>query len=506
MKKFLGKKFIRVLFFLLVFAVTGIVLAYSILSFVGRREWVATRKALEARGEKLSFLDFAPPPLADELNFFSAPVFAELADYELVEKDGATQSEYRVPPAKQQLTSVKTSLATPFRKVKRPPYEKTDIPEVAEYYRAEGRVLENGLSPGEAVLKALEPARPVIEEIEQYAERPGARLPMRYEDGIYAPFPHAAAFISMAQYLSLRAVAQMELDRGAEASKDIMLIYRLSDALSSSPTLISLLVRFSMMATANRTIWEGIVRGAWDDTQLSALEERLRGYDLYPELARSLRAERGSLLSTLETALRKGELARLLAVAQMSEDENPFQKDLGAFVVTNLYPRGWIYGDFAYSSQVVQRWIDGLEKKQGPIRPADFEFLQAEIATWSPAKKLRHQITVVALPSVVNSISRAVAQQTEIDETRVALVIERYRLAHQEIPENLDALVPQYLNAVPLDIMTGKPLAYRRLTPDNFLLWSIGWDGADDSGKPLDRRTEKGDIVWMRLPASAKSR
>jgi hypothetical protein len=82
--------------------------------------------------------------------------------------------------------------------------------------------------------------------------------------------------------------------------------------------------------------------------------------------------------------------------------------------------------------------------------------------------------------------------------------LERYRLAHGEYPETLDALAPQFIEKVPHDIINGKPLHYRRTDDGKFVLYSVGWNGTDDGGqivfakgsvKVVDR--EKGDWVWQ---------
>jgi hypothetical protein len=91
--------------------------------------------------------------------------------------------------------------------------------------------------------------------------------------------------------------------------------------------------------------------------------------------------------------------------------------------------------------------------------------------------------------------------QNSINMARVACALERYRLAHGEYPETLDALAPQFIAQIPHDIIGGKPLHYRRTDGGKFLLYSIGWNETDDGGQIglgesgfLD--TRKGDWVW----------
>lgn len=502
MKKSLFRKLTTGALFFAAFVVTGIVLFYSVTSYLGRREWAATKKSLQARGEKLSLAELIPPPLPDELNFFAAPSFAELADYDVVEQGGVTSIQPRVPVEKQKLTAVKSALGSPVKRRKN--FALYDVDAAAAYYQAEGKVPASttGQTPAEVVLEALEPARAAVDEIALYAERPGARFPIRYEDGVSAAMPHLNHFMVLARYLRLRATAEMELGRGADAARDVLLILRLADSLNGEATLVSLLVRFSVLGIANDAIWEGIARGTWNDAQLAIVEERLRGYDLLPETQNALRAERAQMLSVLETALQKAELGKLLSlVTTFNTDGVAMRDSTGSFLITTLYPQGWAYADLARMATVHQRWIDALNDRENGLRPADFEFLQEEIMKWNFPTKIKHLLSALTLPAVASVVSKGASQQAGIDQARVALALERYRLAHGDFPAALDLLVPQFIPALPTDVMTNQPLHYRRVSADDFLLWSIGWDAVDDGGKPVDPKTKMGDWIWVRQPA-----
>jgi len=69
-----------------------------------------------------------------------------------------------------------------------------------------------------------------------------------------------------------------------------------------------------------------------------------------------------------------------------------------------------------------------------------------------------------------------------LEGTAVGLALERYRLAHGVYPEALDALVPDYLEALPVDRINGEPLHYR-LGTDGPVVYSVGSDGDDDGGR-----------------------
>jgi hypothetical protein len=61
------------------------------------------------------------------------------------------------------------------------------------------------------------------------------------------------------------------------------------------------------------------------------------------------------------------------------------------------------------------------------------------------------------------------------------LAIRLFLHQHGQLPEQLDEVVPEYLDSVPVDPFSGQPLIYRR-TDDEFVLYSVGADGTDDGG------------------------
>jgi hypothetical protein len=70
-----------------------------------------------------------------------------------------------------------------------------------------------------------------------------------------------------------------------------------------------------------------------------------------------------------------------------------------------------------------------------------------------------------------------------------------YREDHGRAPGSLDALLPEYLKSIPDDPFNGKALVYLA-QGTNWLIYSIGWDGKDDGGKPASRGFgTSGDIL-----------
>ena len=68
------------------------------------------------------------------------------------------------------------------------------------------------------------------------------------------------------------------------------------------------------------------------------------------------------------------------------------------------------------------------------------------------------------------------------------LALQAYRRDHGTYPESLEALIPTYLESLPIDPCdpTGRPIRYRRDSTNSASVWNIGLDGQDDDGRELN--------------------
>jgi hypothetical protein len=71
---------------------------------------------------------------------------------------------------------------------------------------------------------------------------------------------------------------------------------------------------------------------------------------------------------------------------------------------------------------------------------------------------------------------------------QVLIALRRHQLDRGELPAGLESLVPEFLDAVPLDPYDGKPLRY---APERRLLYSVGNDFIDANGVPAARGLSK---------------
>ncbi len=64
------------------------------------------------------------------------------------------------------------------------------------------------------------------------------------------------------------------------------------------------------------------------------------------------------------------------------------------------------------------------------------------------------------------------------------IALRRREIKHGNLPQELSALVPEFLSQVPRDPVDGQPLRFKLTATNTFVLYSIGKDGVDDGGNP----------------------
>lgn len=124
--------------------------------------------------------------------------------------------------------------------------------------------------------------------------------------------------------------------------------------------------------------------------------------------------------------------------------------------------------------------------------------------------RYRFLFSGLALGTGSGATRRALELETQRRLMIMAIALRRHQLRHGSFPERLEELQPDLLAAVPMDLMDGKPLRYRRLLDGSPLLYSVGFDGQDDGGDaslPKENHQRPSlwrgkDAVWP-VPASA---
>ena len=166
----------------------------------------------------------------------------------------------------------------------------------------------------------------------------------------------------------------------------------------------------------------------------------------------------------------------------------------------HLIPTGWFYQNQLRCARLMVELLSAAGGcKSGNLfssrRPSADAALTAETKHRRPFQFPRKTVAAGA-----GQCREEICLRTKsVDLARVAIALERYRLAHGEYPESLDALSPQFIDKLPHDIINGQPLHYRRTSDGQFVLYSVGWNETDDGGEVGLRKDGNGGHQHRRL-------
>jgi tetratricopeptide (TPR) repeat protein len=413
------------------------------------------------------------------------------------------------------------------------PVDTNQTEEVTALATNEFPIAAQSQSPAADVLLALSRYAPAIEELRQAAARPYSRFPLNYqiENPADVPSPHLAGLKQCAIVLQLRAIAELQAGQTEPALADVKLMLRLAESIRSEPFLMSQSVRLSIINLAMQPVWEGLAERGWSEAQLQELNRELQKLDSISDFKLCLRGELAMNLGAIEFARkhRGNDLGYFLYAVWPTTFANidRLWRDLPALprpldriletmgdslpdefisrCVNHLPPDGWYeHNKVALAKIYLEKLLPSAQPEKHMI---DRQAILKTIASIEKARATgnvnpQNCMALMTLPTSGFAAQKVAMINNTIDLANVACALERYHLAHEEYPETLAALSPQFMETIPPDVVDGQPLHYHRTSNGRFILYSVGWNGQDDGGVVglnaygrLDFNT--GDWVWQ---------
>ena len=311
------------------------------------------------------------------------------------------------------------------------------------------------------------------------------RFAVRYDKN---PFDTLLLHLTVLKRIGLvyRIRAQAELAEGKidPALADTEMILYLANGTKSNPTLLSYLVRLSMVTSAIQPVWEGLADHRWNDAQLQELQQRLGRIDLLQEYGLAMRGERSyanGILAYLRDRKMFRESADAAAVSNPYDPASPKDDSLGKL----SFPNGRFYqNQLAINNMYQQFALNNADVEAHRVDPASIAKNEATLQKNLDSGFIFYKIFARLLfPAVEGSIRRFAYAQAALDEAVVAIALERYRLAQGQYPETPQALSPRFIEKLPHDLITGRPFIYRRTSSGGYVLYSVGWNITDDGGE-----------------------
>lgn len=527
--------------------ITLFALAHAVENWRGHHAWRKFQQQAAAQGERFDLVSIIPPAVSDAENFAMAPIFEGVRNEMDPEWRRAHagpsgfihEHRLKLSPYRTNGGSADVSLGG-WQKA-----ERTDLRAWQTYYRtpkkspdheiyAEG--LPRGMlpesdappggqpvapvrlspeahaavyefpiapqpqSPAADVLLALSKFDPAVEELREASRRPHSRFPVRYEDGFNMLLPHLAYLRGCGQLLALRALAELDAGQPERALADVKLSLRLVDSVRTEPILISHLVRIALIHIALHPIWEGLTDHRWTDAQLVALEAELARLDFLEDYQTAMRGERVCSIWAVDYLRRERDPTVLDVTA--SYGTRSAETSLKKLILSVAVPGGWFDQNKVMMGRLhLELFKPAVNLQERTVSPTNLRRLNETLEQHFARRTPYNFFSSLLLPALGKAAERFARAQVCVDLARVACALERHRLAHGQFPQNLDALVPQFIPKLPHDVINGQPLKYRRTDDGQFLLYSIGWNESDDSGeialtKNGNADWSKGDWVW----------
>ena len=459
--------------------VTLVVLFYAIENFRGARAWKSAQTELQAAGVSMELDDLLSDRIPDDENFCAIPLLDNLTLLE----DGTANGE--ISAAKRERLWTVTIVDSAHFETTKPPtkgilfvdLEKTDLGAWKHYFEMTDIVdIIPADSAAEAVLAGLEDAYgDVFSELDNALDRPHSQftppLQQRLEEKpLYAlPLPHFPAIQSITAALKLRALAAIQCGNTNTAINSLLSIARLIQATSEERLVISWLVKMTLIAVIERSVWELLLERCANDAQLANLQHQLSQIEPRNGLRECTSMELLFALEFMDFSKKRfaGETVDVFGTGDRLRANLEY-----------LMPDGWWdqnkanYARLLLDSGTIMETLPSFSEAKGFAANAE-RIAESMNGPYSFAAKM-------SVPVIQSFQPRAFLSEWMITSMITAIALERHYLAHDEYPESLDALVPKFLPSPPTDPCSAMAPIYRKTVGGRYVLYSVGYDEIDN--------------------------
>ena len=376
-----------------------------------------------------------------------------------------------------------------------------DTPFVDFQRVSQGRYLPDHIEPELAVLQRLR-EQGVFEKLREFAHMGiGFRTGDAASSMIFELMPELAQCRNLAKAraasMRLASIAHDD-DEVADAFDDLL---AMAQTISYQPSVIFHLVAQSIQMAAIEELRSEMMEFDFDTAHCRRFRESIDHHPL-AEVKLALEGERRVFWDFVQRVYTDdGTGNGYVDVGAMGDIEN-------GGIAQNRTLSGLILGRFARADrrETLASYDSYIDQciAQCDV-PTSSRWTTFNVDAWLntlPKRMAIVRLIAPALQKFIDSTSRTAAR---LDQMRIMIALQEYRIAHAEFPEHLESLEPDFLASLPIDANNDQSFVYRRITDDPFgrpyLLYSMGVDGIDNGGveKPEEKRPSR---TRAKAPAS----
>jgi hypothetical protein len=315
-----------------------------------------------------------------------------------------------------------------------------------------------------------------------------------------------------AQWLAGAAENDLHQGRLEAALQNLEALAGLARMERNEPTLVAQMIRVAVTGLGLATMWDALQAPGWTEAQLERLQRAWEPVDLVAAVERGFLSGRAwgyELFTHLRhsRAPQASEMFRPFGFGGSSSAPWKFADVWMDYVYLPAYKLTSIDEDELFHLRCSQESLELLRSLKAhrpwPEAKQGLANVGASISKVSSSPQhFRYLVSMIAIPNYLKAGVTAVNAETERQMTLAAIALMRCQLRHGKLPSSLEALVPEFLAAVPWDYMSARPFCYRLKEDGSYGLYSVGLDGKDDGGDPTPRPGstpglwEGRDAVW----------
>jgi hypothetical protein len=329
---------------------------------------------------------------------------------------------------------------------------------------------------------------------------------------IGALLPNVQVCRATSMALVCRAMLRVHDGKPEGAWQDIIACHRLGRLLSRGGTLIEMLVGLAIDQVASNADYGFLDKAQPSSTQI---QRYLRDLDKLPPMSR--------VADHLSLAERFMFLDSAMFVSGQSIDY--MKGESSAFsvpardgpIIKRLFTRSVDFDNaLRNANQFYDRYAKATKILDRKARQGEMDQIEAEIRMpnkesdgvglierylMSPSRRgefIGNRLLGLLLPAFDKIQTAAERNEQTHRNLQLAFVLAAFRVDAGRYPAKLDELAPKYLDKIPNDLFSDRPLIYKA-DGKGYLLYSVGANGVDDEGRTYDDEP-RGDDIAVRMP------
>jgi hypothetical protein len=351
-----------------------------------------------------------------------------------------------------------------------------------------------------------------LDSFQNLSTHPILDFNLDYKKGFDLRIDHLASLKRSAQWLSASVLYNLHQGNTKDACAGAREMIAVIQGETEERLLISQLVRIAISTIGANVTWEILQKPDVADDDLAQLQQDWQSLDFVKSFEQSLIFERAQDLQEFAQTRTSTEkfnnfwryfYATDALKPDISQFEIPKRRSLFLRKWDELRWRWfWSYRDELYGLQSLQVVIDAILITKTNNFQAAQSFTGTNLTSLNVKRNSVNAMNGLRDAFSGNAFNAALRKTTRIKTAQTiivsAIALKRYQLKHGNYPADLNSLVPEFISAVPLDPVDGKPLRYKLNSDGTFLLYSVGENGVDDGGNPsLEKGVESSSYYWQ---------